>query len=35
MASFVNRKTWTPAFAGVTSEYGNRLRITRLNAGRK
>src|SRR5882724_4467252 len=26
MASFVNRKTWTPAFAGVTSEYGNRLR---------
>src|SRR6266568_1634082 len=26
MASFVNGKTWTPAFAGVTSEYGNRLR---------
>src|SRR5437773_12131703 len=26
MASYVNRKTWTPAFAGVTSEYGNRLR---------
>src|SRR5947207_15932893 len=21
--SFVNRKAWTPAFAGVTNEYGN------------